>query len=75
MLVTRSGSHAISDHFDSSRELEVHLAEQEKQSYLEKVRANYLRIAKEESRIRIIDAKQPAEKVLADILVIIEEKF
>ncbi len=34
ILVTRSGSHAISDHFDSSRELEIHLAEQEKLEYL-----------------------------------------
>jgi UTP--glucose-1-phosphate uridylyltransferase len=37
VLVTRSGSHAISDHFDSSRELEAHLAEQDKQGYLQAI--------------------------------------
>jgi UTP--glucose-1-phosphate uridylyltransferase len=35
ILVTRSGTGAIADHFDSSRELEVHLAEQHKDHYLE----------------------------------------
>ncbi|MBN2475544.1 MAG: UTP--glucose-1-phosphate uridylyltransferase [Pirellulales bacterium] len=39
ILVTRSGSQAITDHFDSSRELEIHLAEQQKQAYLEIVQA------------------------------------
>ncbi|MCA9265767.1 MAG: UTP--glucose-1-phosphate uridylyltransferase [Planctomycetales bacterium] len=33
ILVTRSGSQAISDHFDSSRELEVHLEAQGKMDY------------------------------------------
>src|SRR5215471_425762 len=30
ILVTRPGSQGIADHFDSSRELEIHLAEQKK---------------------------------------------
>ncbi len=51
------------------------LSKFEKHNYLEKVRANYLRIAETESRIKIIDAKQPAEEVLADILAILEESF
>lgn len=34
ILVVRSGSQAIADHFDSSRALEVHLEEQRKQTYL-----------------------------------------
>lgn len=38
ILVTRSGTQAIEDHFDSSRDLEVHLAEQGKTEYLEMVR-------------------------------------
>ncbi len=39
ILVTRSGTQAIADHFDSSGELEVHLEEQDKPKYLEMVRA------------------------------------
>jgi UTP--glucose-1-phosphate uridylyltransferase len=34
ILVTRSGSQVVADHFDSSRELEVHLQEQGKSDYL-----------------------------------------
>ena len=34
ILVVRSGTQAIADHFDSSRELEVHLEEQKKLGYL-----------------------------------------
>jgi UTP--glucose-1-phosphate uridylyltransferase len=34
ILVTRPGTQAIADHFDSSRELEVHLEEQQKEDYL-----------------------------------------
>ena len=34
MFVTRSGSQGIADHFDSSRDLEIHLAEQKKADYL-----------------------------------------
>ncbi len=34
ILVVRSGSQAIADHFDSSRALEVHLEEQKKLAYL-----------------------------------------
>jgi UTP--glucose-1-phosphate uridylyltransferase len=46
VFVTRAGTQAIADHFDSSRELEVHLEEQNKQRYLEIVqelprKANY----------------------------------
>ncbi len=51
------------------------LSKFEKHNYLEKVRANYLRIAKTEGRMRIINARQPAEKVLADIQDILEESF
>lgn len=39
ILVTRSGSQGIADHFDSSRELEVFLAEQNKQAYLDIVQS------------------------------------
>ncbi|MHC4401367.1 MAG: UTP--glucose-1-phosphate uridylyltransferase [Planctomycetota bacterium] len=39
ILVTRSGTQAIADHFDSSRELEVHLEEQNKAEYLRTVQA------------------------------------
>jgi UTP--glucose-1-phosphate uridylyltransferase len=39
ILVTRSGSHAIEDHFDNSRDLEAHLIEQGKPERLEVVRA------------------------------------
>jgi UTP--glucose-1-phosphate uridylyltransferase len=39
LFVTRPGSQAIADHFDSSRELEVHLAEQHKTALLETVQA------------------------------------
>jgi UTP--glucose-1-phosphate uridylyltransferase len=39
ILVIRSGTHGIADHFDSSRELEVHLQEQGKHDYLEIVRS------------------------------------
>ncbi|MCK5038737.1 MAG: dTMP kinase [Thermoplasmata archaeon] len=49
------------------------LSKFEKQDYLEKVRANYLRIAKAESRIKIIDADQPVDKVLAEVMKAIEE--
>src|SRR5436305_5311095 len=38
ILVTRPGSQGISDHFDSSRELEIHLEEQNKPDLLEAVR-------------------------------------
>jgi UTP--glucose-1-phosphate uridylyltransferase len=38
ILVTRSGSQAIEDHFDSSRELELHLEGQKKWKELEEVR-------------------------------------
>lgn len=38
ILVTRSGSQALEDHFDSSLELEVHLEAQKKWKELEKVR-------------------------------------
>lgn len=38
ILVTRSGSQALEDHFDSSRELELHLETQGKWSELEEVR-------------------------------------
>lgn len=34
ILVTRSGSQGIADHFDSTRELEIHLQEQKKDDYL-----------------------------------------
>ncbi|MGO8745980.1 MAG: UTP--glucose-1-phosphate uridylyltransferase [Thermoguttaceae bacterium] len=34
ILVVRSGTQSIADHFDSSRELEVHLEEQKKADYL-----------------------------------------
>jgi UTP--glucose-1-phosphate uridylyltransferase len=34
ILVTRSGSGQLADHFDSSRELEIYLAEQDKKDYL-----------------------------------------
>ncbi|MFQ5613755.1 MAG: UTP--glucose-1-phosphate uridylyltransferase [Anaerolineae bacterium] len=37
ILVTRPGTRAIEDHFDSSRDLEVHLEEQGKDKYLEMV--------------------------------------
>ena len=39
VLVTRSGSQSIADHFDSSRELEVHLEEQSSNEYLEMIQA------------------------------------
>ena len=39
ILVTRSGSHAIADHFDSSRELEIHLEESGKTKLLELVQS------------------------------------
>jgi UTP--glucose-1-phosphate uridylyltransferase len=39
ILVTRSGSDAVGDHFGSSRELEIHLAEQQKTRYLEIVKS------------------------------------
>jgi UTP--glucose-1-phosphate uridylyltransferase len=38
ILVTRSGNQALEDHFDSSRELEMHLEAQKKWAELEKVR-------------------------------------
>lgn len=38
ILVTRSGTQAVADHFDSNRDLEVHLAEAEKDDYLAVVR-------------------------------------
>jgi UTP--glucose-1-phosphate uridylyltransferase len=38
VLVTRSGSQALEDHFDSSRELELHLETQEKWPELEEIR-------------------------------------
>jgi UTP--glucose-1-phosphate uridylyltransferase len=38
VLVTRSGSQALEDHFDSSRELEMHLEAQKKWKELEEVR-------------------------------------
>lgn len=38
ILVTRAGTQAVGDHFDSSRELEIHLAEQEKHDYADLVR-------------------------------------
>jgi len=38
ILVTRSGSQALEDHFDSSRELEMHLEAQKKWKELEQVR-------------------------------------
>ncbi len=39
VLVTRCGTGLIADHFDSSRELELHLAEQKKDNYLAAVQA------------------------------------
>lgn len=39
ILVTRAGSSGIEGHFDSSRELEVHLEEQEKEHYLKIVQS------------------------------------
>jgi UTP--glucose-1-phosphate uridylyltransferase len=39
ILVTRAGSQAVGDHFGSSRDLEIHLAEQEKLAYLEIIQA------------------------------------
>ena len=38
VLVTRSGNQALEDHFDSSRELELHLEAQEKWQELEEIR-------------------------------------
>jgi UTP--glucose-1-phosphate uridylyltransferase len=38
ILVTRPGSQGIADHFDSSRELEIHLEEQKKDDYLKAVK-------------------------------------
>jgi UTP--glucose-1-phosphate uridylyltransferase len=38
ILVTRSGNQALEDHFDSSRELEIHLEAQKKWKELEEVR-------------------------------------
>lgn len=49
------------------------LSKFEKQGYLEKVRANYLRIAETESRIKVIDANRPVEEVLADVMKAIED--
>jgi len=49
------------------------LSKFEKQGYLEKVRANYLRIAETEERVRVIDANQPIEKVLDEVMKAIEE--
>lgn len=47
ILVTRSGSQSLEDHFDSSRELEMHLETQKKWQALEEVRriSNLARIA------------------------------
>lgn len=39
ILVTRAGSGGIADHFDSSRELEVHLETQKSQKYLDIIQA------------------------------------
>src|SRR5262245_46047341 len=39
ILVTRPGSQGIADHFDSTRELEIHLEEQKKDDYLKMVQA------------------------------------
>jgi UTP--glucose-1-phosphate uridylyltransferase len=39
IFVIRSGTQAIADHFDSSRELEIHLAEQAKLEYLKAIQA------------------------------------
>lgn len=39
ILVTRAGSNAVEDHFDSSRELELHLEEQGKTDYLRQIQA------------------------------------
>jgi UTP--glucose-1-phosphate uridylyltransferase len=39
IFVVREGTQAIADHFDSTRGLEVHLAEQKKEALLERVRA------------------------------------
>ncbi len=39
ILVTRAGTQAVGDHFDSSRELEIHLEEQQKDEYADLVRA------------------------------------
>ncbi|NUQ64374.1 MAG: UTP--glucose-1-phosphate uridylyltransferase [Pirellulales bacterium] len=39
ILVTRSGTQTVGDHFDSSRELEIHLEEQKKHDYADAVRA------------------------------------
>jgi UTP--glucose-1-phosphate uridylyltransferase len=39
ILVTRAGSQAVGDHFGSSRDLEIHLAEQEKLAYLKIIQA------------------------------------
>jgi UTP--glucose-1-phosphate uridylyltransferase len=39
ILVTRSGSQALEDHFDSSRELEIHLEAQKKWKELEQIRS------------------------------------
>ena len=49
------------------------LSKFEKQGYLERVRANYLRIAKAEPRVRVIDANQPVEKVLDEVMKAIED--
>ncbi|UCF51325.1 MAG: UTP--glucose-1-phosphate uridylyltransferase, partial [Bradyrhizobium sp.] len=38
ILVTRSGNQALEDHFDSSRELEIHLEAQKKWKELEQIR-------------------------------------
>ncbi len=38
ILVTRSGSQALEDHFDSSRELEIHLESQKKWKELDEIR-------------------------------------
>src|SRR5215467_9827479 len=39
ILVTRPGSQGIADHFDSTRELEIHLQEQEKTELLSMIQA------------------------------------
>ncbi len=44
------------------------LSKFEKQGYLEKVRANYLRIAEVEERVKVIDANQPVDKVRDEVM-------
>ncbi len=50
------------------------LSKFERQGYLEKVRANYLRIASREDRYVIIDATQAKQTVLNEVLLILKEK-